>query len=219
MSVRIRGQPEPLARRTTRRLVERDEPVDVDAGRDDRQGKRAAHRSFGFASGILPCRHDVAGPPQHAGERLAAAREAARDRHLGAMHYDVVRQPQRWADEPERDSRIEDDQIRAELCTQVVDAAHHDGVRQEDGFPRAFDAERLLVVEPLGASVGAGEHGEAVGRQSPPPLPEHRLDPADLRREVVRDEEVLHGRAVDTSPSRVLAHSACSVSTLSPPWR
>ena len=68
------GQPELLARRATRRLVERDEAVDVDAGRHDRHGKCPAHRPLGFACGVLACRHDVAGPPQHAGERLAAAR-------------------------------------------------------------------------------------------------------------------------------------------------
>ena len=45
-----------------------------------------------------------------------------------------------------------------------------------------------------GAGVRAREHGEAIGRQPPPPLPQQRLDPADLGREVVRDEEVLHAR-------------------------
>ena len=135
------------------------------------------------------------------------------------MQDDVIRQPQRWADEPERDGGIEHDQFGADLGAQVVDAADHDRVRQEDGLGRALDAERLLGVEPLGAAVGAREDGEAVGRQAPPPLPEHRLDPADLRREVVRDEQVLHGRAVVTRPSRALAHSACSASTLSSPWR
>ena len=52
--------------------------------------------------------------------------------------------------------------------------------------------------------VRAGEHGERLRRQPPPPLPQQRLDPADLRREVVRDEQVLHGVAPQLGAATVV---------------
>ena len=56
---------------------------------------------------------------------------------------------------------------------------------------------------------GLVKHGELVVREPAPPLPQRRLDPADLRREVVRDEQVLR-RAARRRPSQALAHAACS---------
>ena len=75
-----------------------------------------------------------------------------------------------------------------------VDPAHHQRVRQQHRLAGPLDLERLGGVELGRAGVRAGEHREPVGRQPPPPLPQQRLDPADLRREVVRDEQVLHRR-------------------------
>ncbi len=51
------------------------------------------------------------------------------------------------------------------------------------------------------------EHGDVLGRKPPPQLPEVRLDPTVLRREVVRDEQVPHSSAC-TSGLASLATSA-----------
>ena len=81
------------------------------------------------------------------------------------------------------------------------------GCGSSTGSRRALDVERLLGVEGRGTAVRAGQHGERLGRQPPPPLPQQRLDPADLRREVVGDEQMLHRRrrqfAGTSAPHRV----------------
>ena len=57
-----------------------------------------------------------------------------------------------------------------------------------DRLGHALDAVGLLGVESVGAAVRAGEHGERLRWQPTPPLPQQRLDPPDLRREVIRNE-------------------------------
>ena len=51
-------------------------------------------------------------------------------------------------------------------------------------------AEGLTAIEEIVVGVGTGEHGHVVGRQPAPQLPQVRLDAADLRGEVVGDQQV-----------------------------
>ena len=120
------------------------------------------------------------------------SREPAGHGDLGAVQHEVVRQLQRRTDQAERHRRVEHDQVGTEVAGEVVDLAHHPRVRQQKRFTGALDAERLVGVERRGIGVRARQHREPVARKAPPPLPEQRLDAADLGREVVRDEQVLH---------------------------
>ena len=89
----------------------------------------------------------MAGVAQHVAERLLRARQAAGHGDLGAVEHDVVGQPQRRADEPERHGRVEHDELGAELLGQRVDAAHHPRVGQQHRLPRPLDPEGLVGVE------------------------------------------------------------------------
>ena len=188
----VGGQPEVTACLAPLVVVERVEAIGVDAGRHDGDRQRAAGGPLGLLPGVLPCRDDVAGPTQHDAERLLRPRQAAGNGDLGAVQHDVVGQGERRSDEPERNGRVEHDEVGTEVGGQLVDAAHHQRVRQQHLLGHALDAVRLLGVECRGPAVRAGEHGERLRWQPPPPLPQQRLDPADLRREVVRDEQVFH---------------------------
>ena len=155
-------------------------------------GRSPPGGALGLAAGVRPRRHHVAGPSQHGAERLARARQAAGHGDLGAVQHDVVGPGERRADEPERHGRVEHDEVGTEVGGELVDAPHHQRVRQQHRLGHALDAVRLLGVERVGTAVRAGEHGERLRRQPTPPLPQQRLDPPDLRREVVRDQQVLH---------------------------
>ena len=209
------------------------EPLDVDTRRHDRDRQRPPGGALGLARCVLSGRHDVAGASEHGGERLLRARQATRHRDLGAVQHDVVRQLQRRPDESERHRRVEHDEVGADVGGQRVDPRHHRWVREQHRLTHPLHPERLGGVELGRPGVRAGEHGERVRRQAPPPLPQQRLDAADLRREVVRDEEVLHdagdsgagdvpranGAAIASRPSRSLAQRACSASISSAPSR
>ena len=152
-------------------------------------------------------------PSQHVAQRLLGAGDASRDSDLGTVQHDVVGQLQRRPDEAQRDGGVEYDQVCADFAGELVDAPDHPGVRQQHRLAGPLDPVGLGAVEPRRAGVRARQHGEAIRWEPPPPLPQQRLDPADLRWEVVRDEEVLHGPlgpADVVSPSRALAHVACS---------
>ena len=79
------------------------------------------------------------------------ARQPAGHGDLGAVEHDVVGQVERRADQPERDGRVEHDEVGAELGGQLVDAAHHRRVRQQHRLADPLDAVRLLGVERRGA--------------------------------------------------------------------
>ncbi len=104
------------------------------------------------------------GVAQHPGQGLPRERQAAGDRDLGTVKYDVIWQRQPGADQAQRHGGIEDHELGANVPSQRVDAADHDRVGQQDGLGGALDAERLLAVELCGAGVGAREHGERIGR-------------------------------------------------------
>ncbi len=95
---------------------------------------------------------------------------------------------------PERERRVEHDEVGADAGGHLVDAGHHPRVRQQRRLAHPLDVERLGAIELLGPGVRTGQHGARLRRQPSPPLPQQRLDAADLRREVVRDQQVLHSR-------------------------
>jgi hypothetical protein len=183
------GLAEPLGR------GERVETLGIDPRRHDGDRQLAAGGVLGLGGRVAAGGDDVASTAQHVAERLLAERQTARHGDLGAVQHDVVRQAQRRSDHAQRHRRVEHHQVGADLLRQRVDPLDHPRVRQQDRLAGAFDVERLCGVELGGALVGAGEHGEGVGWQPTPPLPQQRLDAADLGREVVGDEEVLHGAA------------------------
>ena len=84
-------------------------------------------------------------------ERLLATRQAAGHGDLGAVQHDVVGQGERGTDQTERHRRVEHDELGAELGGELVDAAHHQRVRQQHRLAGALDAERLRGVELRGA--------------------------------------------------------------------
>ena len=93
------------------------------------------------------------------------------------------------SDEPEGKPGIEEDDVGTDLARERVDPSCQRPRREQPRLASALDAERLAGV-PLGRTlVRRGEHRGLGRRQTPPQLVEHRLDPADLGREVVRDEE------------------------------
>ncbi len=115
-------------------LGERPKAVDVDARGDDRGRELAAGRAIGLGGRVRAGGDHMAGVAQHVGERLLAARQPPRHGDLGAVQHDVVRQFERRPDQPERHGRIEHDQLGAELAGELVDASHHDRMREQHRF-------------------------------------------------------------------------------------
>ena len=72
-------------------------------------------------------------------------------------------------------------------------------MRQEHWLTHTIDSKRLLRIERRGVFVGGGEHRERIGRKAPPPLPQQRLNAADLGWEVVGDQQVFHRAAAASS--------------------
>ena len=107
-------------------------------------GQLAPGRALGLGGRVPAGGDDVAGAAQHVAERLLAPRQPARHGDLGAVQHDVVRQLQRRPDQPERHRRVEHDELGADLAGEVVDAPHHQRVRQQHRLARPLDAERLL---------------------------------------------------------------------------
>ena len=222
------GQAEAAGGRRRRSAgVERPEALDVDAGRHDGDRQRAARRparprgrrtrpadtTWRARRSTLPSACLVPGKP-------------ARHRDLGAVQHDVVGQlaatgRRARAARPGRARRGR----RRPRGPGRRCGAPSTGAGSSTGSRVRSMRYGLGAVELRGAVVRAGQHGEAVGRQAPPPLPQQRLDPADLRREVVRHQQVLHraatppARSATDSPSRSLAQRACSARTGSAPSR
>ena len=196
---------------------ERLEPVGVDTTRHDGDRQLTAGGVLGLGGRIATGGDDVACPTERVRQRLLAERETAGHGDLGAVQHEVVGKFERWPDESERDGGVEHDEVGAEVAGEFVDLAHHERVREQDRFAGPLDPVRLVGVERRRVGVRAGEHGEPIGGKTTPPLPEQRLDAADLRWEVVGDEEVLHARHREVRRSS--AHCACSARTGSGPER
>ena len=113
-----------------------------------------------------------------------------------------VRVVESGPEEAERQGRVEDDELGADLVGERVDLATQDGVRQQHRLLAAHDPEGLLGIPGGGAVVRRGEDGDLVGGQPAPQLPQVGLDAAELRREVVGDEQVPHGGCGSGSSAR-----------------
>ena len=90
-----------------------------------------------------------------------------------------------------------------------VDAAHQRRRREQHRLARPHDAERLRGVERGGAGLRRGEHRRFLRREPAPQLVEIRLDPTDLRREVVRREQRGHGPGCSAASARRSASGRC----------
>ena len=192
----VGGQAEARAGRRPARRRRGDEAVDVDAGRDDDARQRPAGGALGLGGRV------AAGGDDQLGARAAPARAAARAAgqaaghgDLGAVEHDAVRAAQRAG----RAARA----AAPGRARRARRRSRRPGGRC-GGAGRAWAAAPARAtrttgtaggVPPAAPSYGRGEHGDVVGRQPPPQLPEVRLDAADLGREVVGDEEVLHAPA------------------------
>ncbi len=186
------------------------------AGHDgDRQ--LPSRRVFTLGRRVPTGGDDLAGATQRVGQRLLGSGEPTGHRDLGAVQHEVVRKLQRRPDQTERHGGVDHDEVGAEVLGQFVDLMNHPGMRKQHRLAGALDAVRLAGVELGRARVRAGEHRERFGRQPAPPLPQQRLDPADLRWKVVRDQQVLHAWA--RSSSRAAAQTACSARIGSMPER
>ena len=193
------------------------EPVGVDTAGHDGDRQLAPGGMFTLGRRIPAGGDDLAGATQRVGECLLGSGEPPGHRDLGAVQHEVVGKLQRRPDQAERDGGVDDDEVGAEVLGQFVDLMDHPRVREQHGLAGPFDAVGLAGVELGRARIRAGEHGERLGRQPAPPLPQQRLDPADLRRKVVGDEQVLHAWA--RSSSRAAAQTACSARIGSMPER
>ena len=78
------------------------------------------------------------------------------------------------------------------IVEQLAQVAHQPGCRCQHRQPRSLDAEPLVPVEGGGATVGRRENGELFWGQPAEQLVEVRLDPAELGREIVGDEQAAH---------------------------
>ena len=117
-----RGEPEPRAHRGAARLVERDVPLRVDAGRHLEDARhRVARRLAGVGLGVgaRRHRHDAAG--EHAPRDRPREGQARREGHLGAVQDHAVGHAASLAEQPERHERVVQDEVRALVVDRAVD--------------------------------------------------------------------------------------------------
>ena len=82
--------------------------------------------------------------------------------------------------------------ILADLARQMFDAPHHHRVWQEHRLANSVDTKWLLSIEYIGTGIRAREHSKRCWVKSSPQFPQHVLDAANLRRKVVRHEQMFH---------------------------
>ena len=162
----------------------------VDAGRDDDTRHRPPRGADARVGRVLPGRDHTGRAPQYPTPERGGAGQPARHRDLGTVRdHDVRSSAQPRADQPEREHRIDEDHVGPYLAGQRVGPARHRARRPQHGALHALDAEGEAGVELRRVRVRCGEHRRLLGRQPLPELRQVRLDPADLGREVVGDEE------------------------------
>ena len=208
-------EPEVRASGRTFVVAERVELVGIDSTRHHRYRQLTSCCVDRFGGRVPAGGDDALGPAQRVGQRLLGSGETTWHGDLGAVQHQPIRQVERRTDEPERHRWVEHHEVGADVLGQIVDLLDHPRVRQQHRFACAFDPIGLAGIELGGALVGAGQHGERLGRQATPPFPQQRLDAADFRWVIVGDQEVLH----DASPGwnlswrRSAAQVACSART------
>ena len=135
------------------------------------------------------------GPPKDASQEGAAHREAAGNGDLGAVQHHGVRKPpapQRRADPTDRQRRIQHDERGPVGASEGFDGVDESWRWKQDLLLRADDRHGRSCIEAFGVGVGRGEDDSFAHWEPPPQLPEVRLDPSDLGREVVGDEQMRH---------------------------
>ena len=147
-----------------------------------------------FARGVVARGHDARGGVDGARAEVARARDPTGNGHLRAVHDENVwRRAQAGTELPERQPRIEEDHPGPHLPRDRVDAARERRSGEELRLAGANHTERSVRVPTLVARV-VGREDRGLPRWQPPPqLVQIRLDPADLRWEVVRDEQRAQG--------------------------
>ena len=153
--------------------------------------ERPAARSASLAA-YSPADDDVAGPAEHCGERLFRARQPARHGDLGPVQHDVVRQLNDGPTSPSGtagSSTTRSAPKSAAIGRSATPSMDAGAARAHGRAPSGTAGRRRTRRH---RAYGLVSTAKRVRRQPPPPLPQQRLDAADLRREVVRDEEVLH---------------------------
>ena len=155
-------------------------------------GERSSRGPLAFGRRVRPRGDDDLGPAEDPAQQEVGAGKASGNRDLGPVQDHAVGTSQVGAQEADREGRVQDHELGADLVGQRVDAAGEEGLREQHRVPAAHHPEGLVGVELGGPVVGRGEDGERLCGQPPPQLPEVGLDPAELGREVVGDEEVLH---------------------------
>ena len=129
---------------------------------------------------------------QDAGQEPAGRRQPAGHGDLGAMKDDGIRQAEAGPDQPERQRRVEHDERGAGVGGFLADPPDERRRREQHGVRCAVHGEGLGSVPSAAGLLPGGQNGDVARRQSTPQLPQVGLDPADLGREVVGDEEVAH---------------------------
>ena len=112
-------------------VVERTEPLRVDAGRHEHARQRPAGGSLALGERVAAGGDHEAGAAEHVAQHEVRAGQPAGHRDLGAVEHDGVRVPEPWADQTDRQGGIEHHQRRADLVGQVVDAAGERRRREE----------------------------------------------------------------------------------------
>ena len=116
-------------------VVERDEPVDVDAGRDDDGRQPAPGGPLGLRQRVPAGRHDQPGLAQQAAEQLPAAGDATGDGDLGAVEDEPERPGQAGPEGADGQGRVEQDQLGPDLLRELVDAPAQRRARQQHAAP------------------------------------------------------------------------------------
>jgi hypothetical protein len=193
--------------------VDRPEALVINPGRDDDTAQPAACGARRLPRGVPARGDDTRGSAQDARAELAGSEQATRHRDLGAVHHrDIRRAAEARPEVPERQPWVEEDHVGAHFARERVDPLRERSRRQELRLTRADDAKGLPRVPAAIARVARGEHRRVVRRQPAPQLVEVRLDPADLRWEVVRDEQRRHaGQAAVRAYASASSNDACCV--------
>ena len=182
----------------------------IDTRRHDHGRQLSTGTPLGFSKRIVPGGHHERRPVEHRAQGLSESGEPSGDRDLGAVQDHAIPVGEPWPDHSEWDCRIEQDERRPAFGGQAIDSFHQPRIWEEDRLGSTLDVESLTEVERDRPLVRRGVDVGVLGRQSLPELEQIVLDPSDLGREVVRDEQVrgVRGRHDDQAPRSMRSASA-----------